>query len=91
MMFDPYLAVELALDTPQAALLDPAGFDSDGALHLNATTLSQQSWLLLVSTNLTDWHSIATNTSGDQVFEFIDQDAYLHPARFYRLESAPGP
>lgn len=75
----------LALDNPQAALIDQIGWSAGGELLLHVTTLSQQPWWLQASTNLVDWQTISTNASGNQVFEFADPEGRAYPARFYRL------
>ena len=40
---------------------------------------------ILVSTDLRTWNTIAQETAGDAVFEFMDSDAFKFSYRFYRV------
>lgn len=42
-------------------------------------------YLVQTTTNLTDWHTLSTNTSP---IAFTDQEAYQYPNRFYRIKPA---
>ena len=90
-MFDIYLSWHLALDCPQAAQIDGIAMDANGEARLHVTTLSQQPWRLQTSTNLVDWQTISTNSSGNQVFTLTDPTADAGPQRFYRLINGAGP
>ena len=46
-------------------------------------------YLLLVSTNLTNWTAISTNTPGTFPFLWIDTNASQFPKRFYRVQLGP--
>ena len=88
--FDIYLSWHLALDCPQAAQIDGLAIDAKGEARLHVTTLSQQPWWLQASTNLVDWQTISTNSSGNQVFTLTDPTAGAAPQRFYRLINGTG-
>jgi hypothetical protein len=52
----------------------------------SAGVVPDTSWRVLASTNLMDWSEIGTAQAGpDGSWNFTDQDAPLHPVRFYRL------
>lgn len=42
-------------------------------------------YIVDVTTNLVNWLPVFTNTSPDEVFLFVDQQAVNHPRRFYRI------
>ena len=81
----------LALDCPQGAQIDGIAVEANGEARLHVTTLSQQPWWLQASTNLVDWQTIGTNSTGNQVFTLTDPTADAGPQRFYRLINGTGP
>lgn len=89
--FDTYLSWHLALDCPEAAQIDGLAMDANGAARLHVTTLSPQPWWLQASTNLVDWQTIGTNSTGNQVFEITDPEAGGAARKFYRLVGASSP
>ncbi len=46
-------------------------------------------YILQVSTNLTDWQSIQTNSSPELPFNFMDTNTTAFPIQFYRIQLGP--
>jgi hypothetical protein len=59
--------------------------NDDGTVTVNFNGTSNVQYSVQVSTNLTDWVSVQTNTAGEGGFwSYTDPDAANHPVRFYR-------
>ena len=77
----PPPAVHLALSINSQS----AGGQAQLVLH---GTMGQQQ-VIQVSSNLFNWSSVATNSSGTNLFQFIETNSLQFPRRFYRAAVVP--
>jgi hypothetical protein len=56
----------------------------DGQDRLQVQGLSGRPYVIQTSTNLADWISVSTNTSGTGAIQWTDPDSLNYPQRFYR-------
>ena len=65
------------------------GSTSTPQVRLSIQGQTGPDYLLLASTNLTNWTAISTNTPGTLPFLWTDTNASQHPKRFYRVQLGP--
>jgi hypothetical protein len=70
----------------QAALLSAAAFSANPEFQFNVVGVPGYNYVVQVSTNLSDWVSLGTNTAP---FLFVDQGSSGCPTRFYRAVYQP--
>ena len=64
--------------------------DGEQQFHLNIQGIANRSYVVLGSTDFTDWTPLATNAvPASTVWEFIDVDSAGLPQRFYRVVHHP--
>jgi hypothetical protein len=56
-----------------------------GTFQLRLTDTAGRPFVLLTSTNLTDWIPLLTNAVPDSAFEYTDYNRDNHPCRFFRV------
>jgi hypothetical protein len=75
------------LDLPSLVIRD-AGTIGDGVFRLNFDGLSNSTYSVWASTNLSHWNLLGTAEQGNLgLFSFTDSEATNVPIRFYRLQS----
>jgi hypothetical protein len=62
---------------------------SNGEFHLCRPATNGFCYRIEASTNLIHWSALCTNVVTDGALHFIDSDALLSPARFYRVVAEP--
>jgi hypothetical protein len=60
-----------------------------GAVQVRFTGFDPYAYAVQVSSNLTDWVSVSTNSPSSGVFDFLDLTSSNSPARFYRSAVLP--
>jgi hypothetical protein len=63
----------------------------DGCFHLGMLGTNGLNFCIQVSTNLTDWTSVCTNTVVKSAIHFVDPEACGLTNRYYRAVPVPGP
>ncbi len=90
MVFDNY---QVTGEPPGGATPQPRlqvlPFSTQGAFQLHLAGQSGQDYAIEVSTNLTQWSAIATNTATGGAFDFTDPASPGTPYRFYRARLVP--
>jgi hypothetical protein len=66
-----------------------APFFDEGGFELQVEGLPNATYVLQTSTNLTDWISIDTNSSGTGTLFFTDPINTNSPQQFYRIAQPP--
>jgi hypothetical protein len=92
---DPYITDE-AYEMVPAQLLAKLRPDSVGSLSTASGAVQVQfsgfdpyTYAVQVSSNLTDWASVSTNSPSNGVFNFLDLSTSNSPSRFYRSAVLP--
>ncbi len=63
---------------------------TNGRLSFTVTTgTTGPDYIVLTSTNPANWVPIYTNSSPTAPFTFVDINAAVYPAQFYRVQLAP--
>jgi hypothetical protein len=70
-------------------VLRPLGFTTNGLFRLGVTGPTGPDYVLLASTNLTQWLTLSTNLSPATPFLLTDPTSSAFPYRFYRLLLGP--
>lgn len=84
--------VRLPMVDPIASVSGDMWRASDGSFHFEIRGVAAQSYRVDASSNLQSWAPISTIViPASTVFDFVDQDTALHPARFYRVSFVPTP
>ena len=86
LVFDNYqISGEAPLDIPSLLSVTRQG---DGQLRLSVRAEQATRNAIEVSTNLTDWTAVVTNSAPDGVFDVLDGAPLTLPHRFYRVKLA---
>jgi hypothetical protein len=81
-----------AVQTPKVSVAwsnPPAGSNPPPQLELSIQGQTGPDYILLASTNLTNWTAISTNTPGTFPFVWTDTNASQYPKRFYQVRLGP--
>jgi hypothetical protein len=81
---DPVLVEEAAF-----VRLTPEGFLTNGQFHVRLTGTVGETCVIQVSSNLTAWTAMQTNSLTNGVWLFVDSTATNFNQRFYRAQLAP--
>jgi hypothetical protein len=88
------------IEKPQEVISVIAGLATDsfilnpeqpscGSFNLHLTDAAGRSFILLSSTNLTDWNPILTNLNSQPTFDFTDTNVAGYKCRFFRVAPLP--
>jgi len=78
-----------ALFTIRVPVYFTSGAFTNNVFELQLSGIAGKSYVLQVSTNLTDWTPLSTNTPSSDLFNLTDLNAANFPSRFYRVIELP--
>ena len=78
----------MTVTRPAQPAIQTAAF-TNGQFSLNIAGATGPDYLVQVSSNLTDWITLATNSSPATPFLWTDTDTNIFPRRFYRVLLGP--
>jgi hypothetical protein len=68
---------------------ESVSFSTNGAAQLLFSGENGKTYILMGSTDLTQWLPLSTNVPTMDIFYFLDLDATNYPLRFYRAQELP--